>query len=88
MGLSFLLHVVNASNIQFKIEREKQDQDVDKSQATLAKEKYWSFTKELLPVVINTWSFTNATERGTLVYTFLEEHVVIHLFCSLEYLNK
>ena len=57
MGVSgFLLNLLGASNVQYEIRAEDAIEN-EKQQLTKS-------TRTLLPVVINTWAFTNATQRG------------------------
>jgi hypothetical protein len=57
MGISgFLLNLLGASNVQYEIRAEDAIEN-EKQQLTKS-------TRTLFPVVINTWAFTNATQRG------------------------
>jgi hypothetical protein len=57
MGISgFLLNLLGASNVQYEIRAEDAIEN--------EREQLTKSTRNLFPVVINTWAFTNATQRG------------------------
>ena len=69
MGLGFFLHIHNSSCMQFVIK-------VPDSDIGQVKQGWPSSTKNLLPTVINTWAFTNATKKGN-YYSLLLNRVLV-----------
>lgn len=66
MGLaSFFLQVHNAAGVQFVIKAPINELENETNVPTSTDQR-WSQTKMMLPAVINTWAFSNATQKGTL----------------------
>jgi len=62
IGLTFLFSLKNVSTVQFDIEafNERESRQLPPS------------TVKMIPVVVNTWPFTNATKKGkSVVFFFL-----------------
>lgn len=55
------LYVRSSSGVQFVI---KAMNDEPEKENVPVQEGQWSSAKSMLPAVINTWAFTNATKRG------------------------
>lgn len=65
MGLvSFFLQVHNAASVQFVIKAPINQLENENNAQTINTKPIWSLTKMMLPAVINTWAFSNATLKG------------------------
>lgn len=72
IGLGLFLHIHSSSCTQFVIK-------VPDSEIGQVKQS-WPSTKNMLPAIINTWAFTNATKKG--IYFLPSKQIIgIQLFC-------
>ncbi len=73
MGLvSFFLQVHNAASVQFVIKAPIIQPENENNAQTNTKPA-WTPTKMMLPAVINTWSFSNATLKGKYILYYAKE---------------